>query len=206
MPDISKEKFIEFWGQGGYQQTFDAGYDCAPEVEAVLEEYAYVDRALEIGCGNGFWTRQWLLPRFKEIVTVDVIERPAAFDGIESIRHICLPSADYSLPGVEDCSIDFVWSFGTFCHFTNKAISEYLESVYRVLREGAYACIMFADWQKHPDFKDKTAVYGEDPEEFCGWTCSNLESVMLQIRAAGLTFIKDAIPEFRDTLAIMRKP
>ena len=73
------------------------------------------------------------------------------------------------------------------------------------MSNGSFACIMFANCERHPYFKDKAAVHGEDPETFCGWTCGNLDSVVRQIENAGFGFVEDAIPEFRDTLAIMRK-
>jgi cyclopropane fatty-acyl-phospholipid synthase-like methyltransferase len=176
------------------------------EVERVLNEYSIENSdVLEIGCGDGYWTMKWLLPRFERITTIDLIERPTWFTGLSNINHITLPEASYDLPGIKDSSVGFVWSFGVFCHFTNKAIEEYLKSVYRVMLHGAYAVIMFANWEKHPDFKDKPAEYGIDPEPFCGWTCGNLDTIIKQIEDAGLCFVKDSIPEFRDTLAIMRK-
>jgi len=206
MPDISREKFIEFWGDGGYRQNFDAGYDWRIDIENVLGKYSTGKDVLEIGCGDGYWTCEWLVPRFENIITIDLISRPNAFSGLNNIKHIALPCADYSLSEIKDSSVGFVWSFGVFCHFTNKAIEEYLKSVYRVMRPGAYAVIMFANWEKHPDFKDKPAEYGIDPEPFCGWTCGNIDSIVGQITKAGFLFVEDSVPEFRDTLAVMRKP
>jgi len=198
---ITVKKFIEFWGEGGYRQGFDKDYDYLQEIVSVLDEFCN-KTALDIGCGNGYWTNRFLVQRaFSRIIAVDIIERPKGLDkAVEYIK-----CEDYSLPGVRSDSIDFVWSFGVFCHFTNKAVGEYLKSVCRVMKPLATGIIMFANWSRHPDFKERKATYGTDPEPFCGWTCADLETTRRQIREAGLTYIGERIENFRDTLAAFRK-
>jgi len=203
--DITREQFIGFWGESGYQQVFDAGYDYGKSISKILSETASGKTVLEIGCGNGFWTEKFLVDKFEQIITVDLIEKPAAIANCDKVKHIKLECADYSLPGVKSRSIDFVWSFGVFCHFTNAAIDEYLKSIYRVMKKGGTAIIMFANWERHPDFKGRAGVYGTDVEPFCGWTCTNLETTIDQVKRAGFIECRDIMEDFRDTLLIFKK-
>ena len=205
--DIPKKNFLKWWGPGGYQQVFDAGYNYEWAIRGALDEEAVKrpvgSRCLEIGCGNGFWTNEFLSHWFRNIVCVDLVKKPSFLKS--TVEYHRLKSRDFSLSCIEDNSIDFVWSFGVFCHFTNRAVETYLKSVHRVMKPGGTAIIMFANWKTHPDFKDQPAVYGVDPNPFCGWTCTNIANTRIQIEAAGLVFVRDAIEDFRDSLVVIEK-
>jgi ubiquinone/menaquinone biosynthesis C-methylase UbiE len=46
-----------------------------------------------------------------------------------------------SLPGIEDETIDFIWSYDTFVHINPSDTDAYLREFARVLKEGAHASI-----------------------------------------------------------------
>jgi cyclopropane fatty-acyl-phospholipid synthase-like methyltransferase len=208
MPDITREKFIEYWGDTGYQQVFDEFHNYRDAIETLLdrEDRGFKNKTvLEIGCGNGYWTQRFLIPRFKKVIAVDLIEMPEKLKDYRGVEYKMLDKFDCSLSWLEDESIDFVWSYGVFCHFTNKAVEEYLRSISRVLKTGGSGMIMFANWDRHGGFKDRKVECGVDPEPFCGWTCSNLETVKRQLNDAGLHFSSEGIENFTSTMAVFSK-
>jgi len=116
---------------------------------------------LEIGPGGGRWTRYFIGAR--RIVCVDL--NPEFFDLLRtSFPHANLEfyhPRDCELDGIADCSIDFVFSFGTFVHIEPEGIAQYLSHIRRVLRREGVAVIQYAEKAKpaarHPDFSDMTA-------------------------------------------------
>jgi ubiquinone/menaquinone biosynthesis C-methylase UbiE len=79
---------------------------------------------------------------------VDVSEGPLElcrerFAGDERIR--CVLSSGSDLPGVEDGSIDAVWSFDVFVHVAPADQAAYLQEIARVLVPGGLAVIHHAD-------------------------------------------------------------
>lgn len=102
---------------------------------------------LEIGPGAGRWS-EVLLRRAAELVLVDVSERPlelcrGRFNGDTRIQYILSSGSD--LPGVEDASIDAVWSFDVFVHVAPCDQAAYLEEIARVLTPGGIAVVHHAD-------------------------------------------------------------
>lgn len=208
--DYTKEWFREQWGLMGYQENFtrERGYDFLTEINAVLNRHQ--DRnaeVLELGCGSGYWTLKFLMPRFKNITAIDIIETPALLKDRAGIKYIQLPKNDYSCYSVPDESVDFLWSFGLFCHLSNSAVSEYLKNIYRVMRPGAKGLIMFANWPRNPT---KAKIYPienyRNDETYEGWFYSDLDTTIKQINESGLAFFEDTIPTFRDTLALFKRP
>ncbi len=103
--------------------------------------------ALEIGPGAGRWS-QALLSRASRLVLVDVSERPLEmcrerFDGDTHIQYILSSGSD--LPGVEDGSIDAVWSFDVFVHLAPCDQAGYLGEIARVLAPGGVAVVHHSD-------------------------------------------------------------
>jgi SAM-dependent methyltransferase len=103
--------------------------------------------ALEIGPGAGRWT-QALLVRASRLVLADVSERPLMlcrerFNDAASIEYILSSGSD--LPGVDDGSIQAVWSFDVFVHLAPRDQAAYLEEIARVLAPGGVAVLHHSD-------------------------------------------------------------
>jgi SAM-dependent methyltransferase len=116
-----------------------------------LEPYVTPETlALEIGSGGGRWTRYLL--RGRKVVVVELNseffpylqERFAEDAG----KLECYETSGYEIGGIEDQSIDFVFSFGTFVHIDPDGIDAYLGEIKRVLRSGGTATIHYGDRSK----------------------------------------------------------
>ena len=206
--DITADEFRSLWPSGYREGWEGAGY--SSDIPDKLRRVIYPDYAdpysvaLDIGCGDGYWTRRLLVPYFGIVHAVDVIDKPLLFHNIQKVRYVKL--SGYDLPGFEPDSIDFSWSFGCMCHLTNGAVKEYLSAICRVMRPGAHGVIMMANWARHPSYKPPASGYGVDPEPFCRWTCMDAITAEEHVKGAGLQWLGEAIPGFRDTLAVVRKP
>jgi SAM-dependent methyltransferase len=102
---------------------------------------------LEIGPGGGRWSEA-LSQRASTLVLADVSERPLElcrerFAGNDRIGYVLSSGSD--LPGVEDGSIDAVWSFDVFVHVAPRDQAAYLTEIARVLAPDGVAVIHHAD-------------------------------------------------------------
>ncbi len=121
--DTEAAVFETVW-PGGYVETFE-GYvniGCGQYVEKDIAQFllAFFDKdqhCLEIGPGRGLWTTKYLIPNFRKVTCLDVVTQK--FEG--DCDYIRIPSKDFSCAGVEDDSIDFLFSFGVFCHLSAEA-------------------------------------------------------------------------------------
>lgn len=117
-------------------------------IEDVLTRWIPVGAAiLEIGPGAGRWSEA-LVPRASRLVLVDVCERPLElcrerFGGDTRIQYRL--SSGNDLPGVEDSSIEVVWSFDVFVHVAPRDQAAYLEEIARVLTPGGVAVVHHSD-------------------------------------------------------------
>jgi SAM-dependent methyltransferase len=153
----SKEKFLNFpwWGKVGYQESF-CGFKSGYEENFASQLSKFYNKhhtCLEIGCGGGFWAKKYLCPNFSRVVGVDLL--PSEHISIlnensppDNFEYIEVGDRDYSCSKINDESIDFVFSFGVFCHMPNSAVSSYLDSIYRKLKFGGQALITFPDFYK----------------------------------------------------------
>jgi ubiquinone/menaquinone biosynthesis C-methylase UbiE len=99
--------------------------------------------ALEIEPGAGRWS-QALAARASRLVLADVSERPLElcrerFNGDTRIQYVLSSGSD--LPGVEDGSVDAVWSFDVFVHVAPRDQAAYIEEIARVLAPGGRAVV-----------------------------------------------------------------
>jgi SAM-dependent methyltransferase len=105
---------------------------------------------LEIGPGGGRWT-QFLIGA-RELVLVEL--NPQFFRYLRKRfrrnRHKLrfYRTSGYELNGIDACSIDFVFSFGTFVHIEPEGIDAYLAEIARVLRSGGTGTIQYPDRSK----------------------------------------------------------
>lgn len=104
---------------------------------------------LEIGPGAGRWSEA-LSARASALVLTDVSELPLElcrerFAGDGRVRYLLSSGCD--LPGVEDGSIDAVWSFDVFVHIAPLDQAGYLKEIARVLAPGGLAVIHHSDGQ-----------------------------------------------------------
>lgn len=198
--NFTKEEFINFWGDRGYEERFGSHYSYENDVrQCVINNSNKNFDCLEVGCGSGYWTQHFLVPNFKSVTCVDVIPLPAYSD---NIKYLQLEKADYSLSLFKNESFDFVYSFGVFCHLTNDANQEYLNNIFRVLKPNGTAIIMFANWTRRGMPYDEKYRNNDNYE---GWFYNDLETTEKMVAAAGFKSFEDLLPNFRDTLVKLVK-
>lgn len=201
----TKKDFVSQWGPKGYRENFTV-YEptCnGSEAEVVgkcLAPWFNKDHvALEVGCGGGFWVENYLCPNFKHVFGLDLL--PEAPHQAPNFTYIEVPDRNYSCHGIEDESIDFVWSFGVFCHINLDSLQEYLNNVYRVLKKGGKASLYFSNNERRPN----VATVGE-PESGIIWIKNDLETSKKMLRKAGFRGeIVDLMPTIKDTMLHVEK-
>lgn len=207
--DTSKEVFCSTW-PGGYVENFDKyPKDSELQVVRILARFADpIAHCLEIGPGRGFWTTKYLCKLFHDVICIDVIPKPKR-EWPSNVFYFQVGDREFNCPGVIFESIDFVFSFGVFCHLTESAIRVYLASLFRVMKPNARALICFANWQRHPSTpKDESAKRFANERHADGtcWFYCDSDLARCMVEDAGFVNFEDTLPEFRDTLAAFRKP
>lgn len=115
----------------------------------------YVDastRVLEIGPGRGAWTKCLVERKAKKIWALDAL--PADHNGFweyvgrdPSVEYFQVEDNLCSM--IPDGSIDYFFSFGTFCHISPQNITAYMNSIFTKMRPGAVGFVMIADYRKY---------------------------------------------------------
>lgn len=138
--------------------------DSEPALRMIRDAYLYPfinadHTALEIGQGGGRWTKYLL--SFGSVITVDycqdLIDEFTRLFRAPHLRSIRNNGTDF--PFVDDASVHFVWSFGTFVHLDPPLIEGYLSSLPRILAPGAQVVLHYSDKRKaaalaNPSFSD----------------------------------------------------
>jgi SAM-dependent methyltransferase len=202
--DLSKQDMIHMFGYGYYENWSCYEYDAEQEIvdSCIKPFYDENHNVMEIGCGGGKWTLNYLSPNFKKIYALDVI--PQILPKTANIEYIELNDKDFYCTNVEDESIDFVWSFGTFCHFSVFACEEYLSNIYKKLKPSGKGVIMFANW--HRNFKYKNYWTSTDINSIHGnWYYNDEKYTIDMLSRLQFKNIKDVIPNFRDSLIYFEK-
>jgi SAM-dependent methyltransferase len=156
--------FKELW-QGGYFEgdpldpMAPSGYGSLGYMSCLHATYLrcirpYVTertRVLEIGPGRGAWTRCFIERNAAEVWALDALS--AEHNGFweyvgrrRGIRYFQVETNDCAM--VPDDSIDYFFSFGTFCHLSPQVIGNYMKSVFAKMRPGAIGFLMIADYEK----------------------------------------------------------
>lgn len=112
---------------------------------------------VEIGPGGGRWTRYML--NAKQVYAVDyhqelLNELKSNFDA-NNIIYVKNNGDDF--PNIQDGSIDFVFSFGTFVHLDIDIIDRYLRNMRPLLNHDSNVVIQYSD---------KTKPLGKNNKEF----------------------------------------
>ena len=104
--------------------------------------------AREIGPGGGRWTRYLL--GFEKLYVVDchaqVLEELGRNFDAKHIVFVKNNGADF--PGVEERSIDYLFSFGTLVHLDVDLIRGYLRTMHPLLKEGSNVVLQYSDKTK----------------------------------------------------------
>jgi len=130
-----------------------------------------------------------------------------------------LSDRDYECTGVADDSVDFVFSFGVFCHLPNSALRTYLSSIYRKLKPGGTGLIMFADFNRHfryskVHFQNEAEIIGNpalqdqhrEKTSFGGWFWCDIPTISSIIKSSPFESFRDVTPDgFRDCLVAVSK-
>ncbi|BAP55940.1 type 11 methyltransferase [Thioploca ingrica] len=104
--------------------------------------------AVEIGVGGGRWTRYML--GFNKLYAVDYHQE--LLDELK--KNFNKPNMEFiknngtDFPKIQDCSIDYLFSFGTFVHLDTPLIKAYLNNMKRILKSGANVVIHYSDKTK----------------------------------------------------------
>lgn len=212
--DSDAKVFNEAW-PGGYVETFEGYLNCYPSskygkkdiIDVLRFFYNSKHTALEIGPGGGMWTKECLIPHFKHVTAVDVV--PAKFSA--NCTYIQAPSKDFTCYGVADNSIDFLFSFGCFCHLSEDAQACYLKAAFTKMKSRSKGLVMFANFDRHPYYAEAKEEEKKKYEQNISpgaavWFYMDLNRTKQLIKDAGFINFTDTLPDFRDTLASFVKP
>lgn len=205
LKDPTKAAFLRTW-PGGYRENWDvygaaSGISLDMVLNKCLRPYYNPDHvALEIGCGLGFWTRDYLAPYFRDVFALDLL--PNIPGQPDNVHYQEVPDRDYSCYGIPDRSIDFTWSFGVFCHLPLSAVQTYLHSIFRVLKPGGKVALYFSNSDRRPG----RCTPDNNSENDIVWVDNNWNKTEQMLAQSGFTGIVDLIPELFDTIAGAQKP
>jgi SAM-dependent methyltransferase len=135
------------WSRHGEEWTISPEWKQSLIDEVLLPTIPAGGTVVEIGPGAGRWT-EVLHPRAERLIAVDLDERIlehcrqrlGAPDNVDFVL-----GDGSTLPGVEDRSVDAVWSFDVFVHIAPAVQERYMAELARVLKPGAVAAIHHAD-------------------------------------------------------------
>jgi len=157
--------------------------------------------ALEIGAGGGRWTRYLLGAR--EVIAVDL--NGEFFPYIESRypeaagRLRFYETSGYEMQGIEDASVDFIFSFGTFVHIDPDGIDAYLAEIRRVLRPGRVATVHYADRTKR--------FFAGKADDYAGFSAMSAPKMEELARAHGFQVVEhDRKLLNHSNVVVLRKP
>ena len=135
------------WSRLGEEWTASEEWKQALVDEVLLPTIPAGGTVLEIGPGGGRWSVV-LAPRSDRLILVDVAQRPLELvrerlAGAGNVDYVLTDGS--ALRGVEDASVDAVWSFDVFVHVAPGDQARYVAEIARVLRPGGIAAIHHAN-------------------------------------------------------------
>ena len=165
--------FQSLW-PGGFCNDLHATGDARnlPDVfMTCIAPYVPGATALEIGPGRGAWTKGILALCPEKIYCLDALsaEHNHFWNYVGSqYTHVVEyhQVQDFSCRVLPDSSIDFLFSYDTFCNISLSGTAEYLKHLHSKLRPGAQCFIMLADAEKYRQFSpDNGFVHPEDGQD-----------------------------------------
>lgn len=134
------KSFEKVW-KGGYKQCYSVDRGQV-KIEKFVKELHF-KRCLEIGCGNGHWSR--MLNKNGSLVVIDAKSKEVNNFKVECEYHHI---KDFELNEIADDSLDLVFSYDVFCHISKKGQELYLKNLYNKISPGGVCYIMIADPRK----------------------------------------------------------
>ncbi len=144
----SRSLNAEIWNQWDWKAGGDE-WTPSPEWKSSLVEHILKPQVpegssvVEIGPGAGRWT-EFLVPRASKYQGIDISRSCVEIcsEKFKSATHASFrTNSGNNLPGVDDGSIDIIWSFDVFVHINLVDISSYLDEFKRALKPGGKAII-----------------------------------------------------------------
>jgi hypothetical protein len=163
------------WCHGGIYGLEWGDPDVVQPLRFIRDRYVlpYVNAeqcAVEIGPGGGRWTRYML--GFRKLYVVDyyadVLEEMKKNVRKRKIEFIKNNGTDF--PGIDERSVNYLFSFGTFVHLDTHLIEAYLRNMKRILKSGSNVVIHYSD---------KTKVMAQINEGFADNTPGKMRSMVL---------------------------
>jgi len=156
--DYTKKFFQTAWGPDGYYENFSFGVGIDKVKEAMITPFIDPNTdALELGCGAGAFT-EFMIGKFRSVTAIDVIKKPPSF--FPEVNYIEAPDRDFTCYEIPNDSMDFVFSYGLFCHLSNEALRQYVESVYWVLRPNGNFTFMLSNYTNYKKyFPEDNTIY-----------------------------------------------
>jgi SAM-dependent methyltransferase len=200
MRDFTKDEFLKMWGTSGYLETWDGhGKNWSPEIKKIVLDQIGFDKSkisLEIGCGAGYWTN-FLNEHSKKTFAIDLIPRPINIHN--EVDYIENDNQQFNCNYIESESIDFVFSFGVFCHLSLGANDEYLMDILRVLKKNGKALLFYADEIGLQKFYNNQEIKSAD---IYGQFNNYVETMKM---IAKYSVKAEKVLDFRDSLILIEK-
>ena len=159
--------------------------EIVPPLQYIRDQYVlpYIDRnhvAVEIGPGGGRWTRYLL--GFGKVIAVDLYS-----DVLDHLRNnfgskrnlVFIRNNGSDFPGIEQGTVDFAFSFGTFVHLDVETITSYLQGLRAIMKQSGNIVVQYSD---------KTKVMAQLNE---GFSDNDPVRMRAAVRAAGFRIIEE---------------
>jgi ubiquinone/menaquinone biosynthesis C-methylase UbiE len=155
----NRERWSEWdWSSLGEEWTASEEWKQGLVDEILLPRVPSGGTVLEIGPGGGRWS-VILAERADRLILVDVSPRVLE---VARERLVDAPQVSYvraagsDLPGVEDGTVNAIWSFDVFVHVAPVDQAAYLDEMARVLSPGGVALIHHADGRNRGRLPSRT--------------------------------------------------
>ena len=164
---------------------------------------------LEIGPGRGGWTKALLTQNPSKIYALDALsaEHNGFYSYVGNDNRVTYVQVDnFECAPVPDCSVDFFFSFGVFCHISRRGTETYFSSIARKMKQGATGYCMISDYEKMGRALGHVVSQNEHDQPEAGrwyhlgqtWFCEMLNKHGFEILDSDIgVLVRDPIVHFR---------